>query len=425
MWPFSRKIASPAYSVPQQVLAFKSLPLPEMQPTWRLFPKRQDNWLPEVAIAEGYNASAIVYAVVEKRAKLISSVPWRAERLVGDQWVHEPSSPLQLLMDEPNPHTSWLEMMYQVSQSLDLSGNAYINEVKGGSRNQPFQIWHLPPQFIKIKPGKDRLIEKYEYWPESGSRYVIDELEMIHLKMPNPNSLYFGMPVLMSAGRATDIDRESGNWQKASLQNRGVLDVHIEVPPEVSAEQRAEIRDKWQERQGGPMNARAPIVSSGKINSLGQNAVEMDFVASRKAVWTEIAAVFGVPLAALGFTENVNLANADAMEKQMWQATIIPQLELIKRQFTSQLAREFGNEWRMSPDLSAVPALQEDFGDRLANAERLLRMGFTRNEINTRLELGFEETPDGNTRYEPAGLLPSLEAPTDEDKQNVMRLAYG
>ena len=248
---------------------------------------------------------------------------------------------------------------------------------------------------------------------------------MVHLRMPNPNSRYFGMPVLMAAGRAADVDRESANWQKASLQNRGVVDVHIEVPSEVTAEQRQEIRDKWQERQGGPQNARAPVVSSGKINNIGQTAVEMDFVESRKAIWTELSAAFGIPLSALGFTENVNLANAGAMEKQMWQATIIPQLELMERQFTQQLAREFGPEWRMRPDLSGVEALQEDYGEKLANAERLLRMGFTRNEINQRLELGFDETPDGNTRYEPSGMLPALDQDTDEGKREVVKLAYG
>ena len=422
---FKKKIPVPHYTPAQQVMNFKSYSLPEMVPRWTLTPKRHENWRTDVAINEGYNASAIVYAAVEKRAKLLASVPWRAERLRGDKWEHEPDSPLQLLIDEPNPDSSWYELIYMASQSLDLSGNAFISEVRGGASGGPFQIWHLPPQWIRITPGRESLIEQYEYWEDGAQAYKIPQADMVHLRMPNPNSRYFGMPVLMAAGRAADVDRESANWQKASLQNRGVVDVHIEVPSEVTAEQRDEIREKWLQRQGGPQNARAPVVSSGKINNIGQTAVEMDFVESRKSVWTEIAAAFGTPLSTLGFTESVNLANAGAMEKMLWQSTVIPQLELIERQFTQQLAREFGPEWRMKPDLSGVEALQEDYGQKLANAERLLRMGFTRNEINHRLELGFQETPDGNTRYEPSGMLPALDQDTDEGKREIVKLAYG
>ncbi len=429
MWPFKRKMQVPTYSVPEQLgMSVKSVTLPEVTPQWSLFPKRHESWLAEVAIRDGYNASSIVYAAVEKRAKLLASVPWRAERRVGGEWQEEPNSPLQALIDEPNPDASWYELIYQCSQSLDLAGNAFLSEIKGGAGGGPFQIWHLPAQYVRIKPGRERLVDYFEYWESNSGPIKIDGADMIQLKMPNPNSRWFGMPVLMAAGRAADIDRESGDWQKASLQNRGVVDVHIEVPPEVTAEQRSEIRDKWQERQAGPSNARAPVVSSGKITNMGQTAVEMDFVQSRKAVWSEIAAVFGTPLASLGFTEDVNLANADAMEKLLWTATVIPQLDLLRRQFTNQLAREFGNDWRMRPDTSNVEALQENMTDKLANAERLQRMGFTRNEINERLELGFEKAPDGDRRYEPAGMLPSIddiEGDDDEGRKNVVRLAYG
>jgi len=423
---FKKKtIPQPIYSVQHQ-LEVKSYSLPEMTPRWSLFAKRHENWDAKIAINEGYNASAIVYTAIEKRAKLLASVPWRAERLRGDEWEHDANSPLQQLIDNPNPDTTWYELIYMASQALDIAGNAYMSEVRGGSRGLPFQLWHLPPEYMRIKPGQQQLIERYDYEEQNGTTWRIPSEDMIHLRMPNPNSRWFGMPLLMAAGRATDVDRESGDWQKASLQNRGVLDMVVKVPPEVDAMQRQEIRDKLQERQTGPNNARAPIVSSGDVQQLGQNAVEMDFVASRRAVWTEIAAVFGVPLAAMGFTEDVNLANAQAMEKQIWQDTIIPQLELLRRQFTQQLARDFGDEWRLTYDTSNVTALQENFGDKLANAERLMRMGFTRNEINARLELGFDDMPDGNVRYEPAGLLPSLEGvTTDEEKANIIRLAYG
>jgi len=423
-FPWTKSVPVPVTGIDQQLaVALKSISLPAATPKWSLFSKGQPDWSETVAIREGYNASAIVYACVEKRAKLLASIPWRAM----NNGEHMPDSPLQRLIDNPNPDQSCYEFVYAISQSLDLSGNAFISEIKGGMGGLPFELWPLPSQHMKIKAGSVRLVERYEYC-ENGVKAIIQPEDMIQLKMPNPNSRWFGMPVLMAAGRATDIDREAGIWQKVSLQNRGVLDVHIQVPEGTTPEQAQSIKDKWRERQSGPSNARAPVVTSGDVKHLGQSAAELDFVASRRAVWTEIAAVFGVPLAAIGFTEDVNLANAGAMMRQLWQTTTVPQLELIRRQLNSQLVSEFGPEWELVPDLSNVQALQENLSDKLASAERLQKLGYTRNEINDRLELGFENDEEtGNIRYEPSGLLPigMDDMTTPDEKAAASKLTYG
>lgn len=416
MWPFSRKLQTPVQPVERQLaLSIKSATLPELTPRWWLFSRRDHDWDIETAVIEGYQASAVVYAAVEKRAKLLASVPWVAERRTrGGDWEPAENSPLQRLIDRPNPEQSMYELVYQISQSLDLAGNAYVSEIKRGGK--PVALWHLPAKYMRLTPGRVRLVDYFEY-AEGGTKVRIEPEDMIHLKMPNPNSRWFGMPVLMAAGRATDVDRESGIWQKASLQNRGVIDVHFEVPEGTDPEQIDAMKKRWKEKQSAPANAREPTFTSGKVTQMGQTAVEMDFVESRKAVWTEIAAVFGVPLAALGFTENVNLANAESMNKQLWQDTVIPQLDLIKRQLNHQLASEFGPEFRLSYDLSNVTALQESLDSKLESAERLYRMGVPFNVINQHLEMGLDEIEGGDVGYIPSGMIPASFDASAEDFQ--------
>ena len=423
MCPFSKKISANVPSVAAQVkFALKSITLPESQPTWNLFPQSQREWSTDVAINEGYNASAIVYAAVEKRAKLISGVPWYAaiKNADGDIEKLPDNHPLNQLLANPNPDQSWYEVMYSASQMLDLSGSAFMPEVKGGARGVPISIAVLNSEYMKIHPGTERLIKMYQYVNGNVTRNIAPE-DMVQLKLPNPKSQYFGQPVLMSAGRATDIDREAGDWQKASLQNRNISDIHIEVPEGTQPDQIQQIQASLKERSQTTDNARSPLVSSGKINQLSRTAVEMDFTNSRKSVWTEIAAVFGTPLATLGFTESVNLANADAMMKQLWTETIIPQLELFKRQFDHQLAREFGDGVCMEYDLSNVTALQESLDSKLANAERLWRLGLPLSAINQRLELGFDESdiPDETNVDE------SEPIDTEEVKRLLKSVAYG
>jgi HK97 family phage portal protein len=247
--------------------------------------------------------------------------------------------------------------------------------------------------------------------------------DMIQLKLPNPNSRYFGQPTLMAAGRATDIDRESGIWQKNSLENRGVVDLHVEVPDTMQPDQIDALKVSIKEKQTGSANAREPWITSGKINQLGQTAIEMDFVNSRKAVWAEICAVFGMSMSVLGFTENVNLANGAEQQKALWVNSIIPMLELIKQQLNAQLSTEFDGVI-LDYDLSNIEALQENFTEKLANAEALYRMGYTSASINRRLELGFEddEIPEESELEEPDPIVADDNAGDETDDEQVKRM---
>jgi phage portal protein BeeE len=265
----------------------------------------------------------------------------------------------------------------------------------------------MNPQYTKIKPGRgDNLIDYYEYEEGTGQSKRIENADMIHLQLPNPDSVYFGMAILQGASRPTDIDREAGDWQKNSLANRGVSDVNIKLPDGATQAQVDNIKANYAERQAGPKNARKPWVTNAEFQTLDRTAVEMDFVSSRKATWTEIAAAFGTPLAILGFTEDVNLNNAKTMRRLFWQDTMVPQAELIARQLTSQLAVDFGSGWRVRADFSQVAALQEDLGERLDNARKLWDMGVPFNTINARFSLGFDGIEGGDTGYLGAGFLP-------------------
>lgn len=429
MWPFSKKIRQQLPSVPSQVaMAVKSVTLPEAQPDWKLFAKKDKLWSIENAILEGYNASAVVYTCIEKRATLVSSVPWYAGQKMSDGTVERlpESHPLNMLINRPNPETSWLEVMHEWSQSLDLAGNAYSSIIRGGARGLPTAIWNLQAQYIKIKPGREQLVDRYEYQVYSGSKKTVEAQDMLHLRQPNPNDPIFGMPTLMAAGRATDIDRESGNWQKSSLQNRSASSLHIEVPEGTQPEDAQAIQQSVMEKYSGSANADKPFVTSGKITNLNRTAAEMDFVNSRKAVWAEICAVFGLSMSDLGFTESVNLANAQAMARQLWKNTIIPRLELMKRQLNIQLATDFGPNICIEYDTSNVDALQENYTELLTNAQILWQMGFSLEAINKRLELGFDEDdfPD-EMDLSPEPESEEEETQDEEVKRLMKSVSYG
>jgi len=159
----------------------KSVSLPELMMTFSKTAPTFQKWNTEVAIEEGMKASAIFYACLNRRAQSIAQVPWKAYRKQRDgTLVAAPDSPLQRLIDQPNPDFAFAEMMELMSQNIDLAGNSYWSLIRAGNANQPMEMWPVLPQGVKIQAGKTRLIDLYRYQYGGITRDIQPE-DMIHV----------------------------------------------------------------------------------------------------------------------------------------------------------------------------------------------------------------------------------------------------
>ena len=397
----------------------KSVSLPEVLFTFnRGFPQWQ-NWDAETAVEEGLKASSIFYACCRLRADAVAQVPWVVKRKVGNEMEEVEDSPLHRILERPNDSFSWAEMMEHLVYHLDLAGNSYWSILRAGNEGLPREVWSLLPQAIKIIPGRESLVDQYRY-DYRGTIKDIDAADMCHVKTVNPNDYLFGLPTIQAAGKAVDIDREAGKWQYSSLHNRGVSDYAIIIDPSTTPEQVERLKQLHKERNAGADNARSPMLSTRDIKTMNQTAVEMDFVASRTKVWSEIASAMGVPLPMVGVLEDATLANIETSRKIFWMDTIVPLLRKIRSQVNAQLASEFG--LYLDYDLSAVEAMREDYGQKLEAAERLFRLGVPFNRINEVLELEIGEIEGGETGFMSAGLMP-ISIPGDDEGVEVEGVA--
>ena len=362
-------------------------------------------WSTELAIKEGYKHSTWVYSCINLRATTASSVPWLVEKKVGDDWELDTASSLAKLLQRPNPDMDWRTMIEYCIQHQDLSGNSFWSKVRAGN-NQVAELWVLMPQAIKVVPGNVRLVDRYEYDLGSVRRNIQPE-DILHFKYPDPGNMYFGMSPLLSAAQAVDIDNEAERFQKVSLENRGLSDLHFEVPPEATAEQVNRLKQIFQEQQGGARNARKALFSSAKATVLNTSAAELDFTESRRFIRDEICSAFGVPPPMVGNYEKATLSNIETARQIFWRDTLIPVLDRVAATLNQHLAAEFGAEYRIRYDLSQVDALRENLSEKVTQAQQLWAMGIPFNEINRRLEIGFEEIEGGEIGYLPSGLLPT------------------
>lgn len=412
---FRRQTEIKSYSAPELLLAYYGKTA------------QFNKWDTEKAIKEGFKHSTWVYSCIQVRANNASSVPWIVERKRGDDWVLDKESQLSRLIASPNPDMSWAELIEVTIQHLDLSGNAYWSKVRAGDRI--VELWPLMPTAIKVVPGRIRLVENYEY--HLGTvRKNIPPNDLVHFKYPDPSNMFFGVSPLISAAQAVDIDNEAERFQKVSLENRGLSDLHFEIPADATPEQVAQMRDIYRDSQGGPRNARKALFSSAKVQSLNTTAAELDFTESRRFIRDEICSAFGVPPPMVGNYEKATLANIETARQIFWRDTLVPLLSRLDGIINNQIAVEYGSEYRVRYDLSQVTALQENYTEKVTNARNLWSMGLPFNEINRRLEMGFNEIDGGEIGYLPSGLLPTNFMDEDTEERSLpvdqlARLAYG
>ena len=404
-------------------IIIKSIPH-AVVPEWITRNPQWTDWNTKTAIREGYKGNPWVFACIKLRADAVASVPLIVEQRRGDEWeAVDRNHPLQRLIDKPNGGLDAGEMRRLMVTHLDLSGNAYMLKTRI-SGNRVAEIWPLFPQYMRPIPGREHLIAEYEYMPEPGQRKIIDQSDIVHIAYPNPESLFVGLSPLEACGKSVDVDNKAAEWQKINMSNRGVPD-GVFMFDDLTPDQFEQVKEKVRERFAS--GSREPwTVSKGKYQQMAVTPLEADFSNTRLHAMRQICATFGVPVDMIAGQGDANVASAGIVRKSFWEDTITPLCDQIAKGLTMNLAPDFGNDLRIRFDLTVVAAMQENTEEKLANAERLLKLGYTLNEINQHLELGMEDAgADGNVRYLPSGLIPMTMLGVDDDPDLAADKAYG
>lgn len=369
-------------------------------------------WDEATARIEGFNGNAWVFACISKRTRAIKSVPLQAGRLDSEgEFEHVPDSPLQRLLDRPNPDHDTASFLERIVQQLDIGGNSYVHKVRAGRDNEPVEIWPLQPEFVAAVRGQQRLVDEYRLFKRQQQRNMgggrpIPPDDMIHFRYENPADPVFGLSPLRPSGKTIDTDNEATAWQKISFENRGVSDVHFKFPSGTTQEQVDKVKESYQKRQAGTKNARTALFSTADAQTLDKTPAELDFVNSRHSLRVEICSALDVPPPLVGIYDDATLANIKTARQIFWLDGLLPLLAMLLSKLNHSLAKDFGDEWVIRADLSNVEALQEDRSAKLDDLKKLFGMGVPLNQAVQFLEIALDEVPGGDIGYLAAGLLP-------------------
>jgi len=357
------------------------------------------------ATREGYKISIYVYRAVRTIVQAASAIPWvvqdnKGEPIDGHEFTKVWSS--------PNPEFSGQDNMEFLIAHQLLVGNALLQPIIVSGR--PREFWVVMPDLVKPIPSDVRgeWLKGWEVNSIDGTHHVVPPEQFIHFMMMDPGNPYWGTSPLMAAARTIDTDNEAQDTQKLSMQNRATPDGVFAHETPLTQEQFEEARRQIKENFLGKSKKREPWVlgAGAKWIQMSMTPVEMDFVASRLHNKRDIAGAFGISPIFLGDLEQSSYNNMMEARKALYEDVVIPLMDDIKSTLNLKVASMYG-DIIITYDTSKVAALREDFTKKVDQAKNLWSMGIPFDQINERLEMGFEEFTGWDRGYLPLTLLPT------------------
>ena len=341
-----------------------------------------------------YRQLAAVHSCIKWKARNFAQPPFRIYR--GD--VEVVTGSVYELFQNINPSMDKFQFQEGISTSLDIGGNAYIILDESVSNGVPSHLWLFNPNWVT--PAFTGQGEWTGWWLERpGARkkeFILPE-RVIQVKYYNPNNEILGMSPLDVLRITGQTMWDAQNYNKKFFENDATPNlVYINEKP-ISPRKLEQLQKEFEEDRKGVDKSNGTMTLTGgwDVKAVGLSQKDIQFLELMKAGLQDIAMVYGVPKKILGLYEDINMATAISAELQFWEDTIMPIARMTEAAINKGLLNGLGYEGRY--DFSVIDVLNQRVMEKVDSVVKLLATGqYTRNELNDKFKLGFEDAEWGN-----------------------------
>ncbi len=286
-----------------------------------------------------------VHVAVDRIATGVSSQALMVKTMAGDgsgmSDLVEPTHPLVMLLNSPNPFVTPWQFWVQIVQYLELTGNAVLVKeyTKGGKMAE---MWCLPMHYVKPIITSEGFVGVM-LEDGQGREMPIPAEMLCHLQYPNPQNRFWGLSKLAAASSSMVLTDNIKAAQIAAFDNDVWSSMVLRTDKELDKEAYKRVMALVRQRYSGVKKAGTPMVFDNNLmlDQLRSNPAEMDFQNSAKMTRDEILAIFGVPPILAGEVGSANRSNAEAQERIFQKYTILPKLTNIEQGLNKDLVPEF------------------------------------------------------------------------------------
>jgi HK97 family phage portal protein len=316
---------------------------------------------------------------------------------VGKDWIKVPDTdPLQILLEQPRTSTpTSFEFLTTVISQLLLTGHVGILPFPPGS-SRYIALWVIPKQNLEpVKTSRGQL-DGWIYKPkpdvDDGIPLSIDELASI--KFFNPKDPIMGMSPIEAGRLAIRTEYKASVYNEKFFDEGAVPGGILSSDNRITDSQFERIKKQFEDKHKGfTRGHRLAILDNGlKFTQTGLSQKDMMFPDLKKMTRESILQIFGMKKVVVSVTDDLNYATAKTERQEWWQGTNLPLMGMIETALTACIFKK-DQTHKIVFDTSNVEALHSDFSEKVTTAEKLFKIGFSANEINARLQLGFEHKP--------------------------------
>lgn len=374
-------------------------------------------------IRSPYRQSAFVFGAIEGKIRNLRGIPIvvkrgrRDDRSTGQ--ILPSNDPLAKLFDRPSPFYSTAQMIGAIVAWLDLAGEFFLLKYgKSGfaaPNEVPRELLLVPPRWVTLNATDidttTGIVRSWTIAPFGRERFPVPAWAVVHGRTFNPDDIYRGLSPLEACSQGIAIEYKADAHTMAVLDNDMTPNGVIAVDQRGTQEVANQILKGWEDMMGGARRKGSPAVMFKGMSWLpvAWTPKDMAMVEQTAKDKSMIRAALGVTQFETGDAADYNRASSVSAKRWLWENTLIPTSLFIQDVLYAGLFRglsqTYGGDVWMEFDLSNVEALLDGFTDKVGQAQGLLNLGYTLNQVNDRVNLGMPRVAWGD---EPNAGIPDL-----------------
>lgn len=356
-----------------------------------------------------------VYSAIRVMASNLAQAHWQifqGETEITDYggqygWVRR-------LFDWVSPMENRYSLFESIIVWLSLAGECFWR-MRRAVNDQIVQFDILMPMTMReiVLDGK---LQAWEYTTGSGKESIPNE-DVIQFKYFNPYNPWRGLAPLVAALLGINIEFASSLGNYYFFNNDSTPVGMIKSDQELMPEEADAAEMRWFQKMHGPAKrGTVPVLGKGmEYKPIAFTQKDIQYIEQKKWSREEVFAVLEVPPALSQVLEFASIkSNVKEQRKQLFENNLIPKMRFIEDVMKTQFyERKKLTELTGKFDISQVEALTDSFSEKVPIIDALSRNGFTRNEINEALNLGFEDKPWGDFWWIPMTQYPAGSEPPE------------
>lgn len=337
--------------------------------------------------------STVVLACVRVLSSSVAGLPLHLYRRLpsgGKELARE--NPLyRVLHDRPNSWQSSYEWREQIMLHLLTHGQAFVEISGSGPQTQLVALHPSRMKVAQIENGRLR----YTYREASGGSTVYAQDAIMHLRWLSDDGVNGMVPVEL-AKDAIGLARACEIHGASFFANGARPGIVLSTDQTLSPEAAMNTRDQWERAHRGPDRAHRTAVLQGglKVNELGGNNQEAQFLEARRFQVEEVCRIYGVPPHLVGDLSRSSFSNIEQQSLDYVQNGLMPWL----RRIESAIARDLVGDEELFAEFDVRGALRADAAGRASYYNAMWNLGvLSVNEIRAAENLNPVE--GGDTRF--------------------------